>query len=175
MNMTKALLNQQEAATLGRLLYMMHPRFGLLWGMGIETGFRIGDLLRLRLKDVKDFKFIMREQKTGNRRPLELSEGIRQEIDLYASRYRILPSDYLFYSGEQNKRKPMSRQWAHRVISRMARLRGLKSIGVHSMRKMYACNLFRATGSILSVQGALGHKHPSTTMIYLKDLLEGQI
>jgi site-specific recombinase XerD len=53
----------------------------------------------------------------------------------YSSISNLSSTDYLFYRDRHNKDKPMSRQWAWRIISFVARENGLQAIGTHSMRK----------------------------------------
>jgi integrase len=65
----------------------------------------------------------------------------------------------------------MSRQWATTVIAKTARSLGLENVGAHSMRKIYACNIYRATGSIEAVRASLNHSKAETTLIYLRDVL----
>jgi integrase len=155
-------------------LHRFHPRFGVMWSIGSKTGLRIGDLLKLRCRDVCEAMQIQ-EQKTGTRRTVDITPDVMLEIARFSRLYHLRPDDYLFYRREYQRDQPMTRQWAHRVISRTANEIGLNFIGAHSMRKIYACNLYLASGSFKCVQEALHHKHPSTTMSYLRDLLPGAI
>lgn len=155
-----------------RLLDNRHPRFGTLWMAGVETGLRISDLLSLDAQTVISgaaWKVI--EQKTGKSRNIELSSTLTQRLMDIVSNSRLSETDKIFYRSSNNKKVSITRQWAHRIIARSASLIGLNDVGAHSMRKMYACNLFRSTGSLKRVQDELNHKYPSTTMIYLMDLL----
>jgi site-specific recombinase XerC len=65
----------------------------------------------------------------------------------------------------------MSRQWARRVIALTARNLSIDEVGAHSMRKIYACNIFRSTGDLEAVRVALNHSKVETTLIYLRDVL----
>jgi integrase len=142
-----------------------------MWNLGIATGLRIGDLLKLRPAQI-DRIFWIEEQKTKKIRGIFMTSEILETVNRYIREHRVASDGFLFYSSDSKKTKSMSRQWAHRIIARTASNLGLKCIGAHSMRKIYACGLFASTGSIKAVQSELGHKHMSTTLIYLKDLLE---
>ena len=151
-------------------------RFSLLWLLGITTGLRVSDLLALRTSSVSRTGFIsLNEKKTGKLKEIQLCPEVLEEYKYFVRMRGLKPNQYLFYSSNHRRDKPMTRQWVHHVIARTARLIGLDFIGAHSMRKIYACNLYRVTGSLKCVQDALNHKYASTTMIYLRDLLEAAV
>jgi integrase len=172
MKMTRAVTNIQDVNNIAHGLNKFDLRFSLLWKLGLVSGLRISDLLTLRASTIGTFGSMeVKEKKTGKTKRMELGHEIALEVSFYVAVKRLKKTDYLFYSREQKKDKPMSRQWAHRVIARTAQNKGLEFIGAHSMRKTYACDLFRSTGKIEAVQASLNHKYPSTTLTYLKDLL----
>jgi integrase len=174
MNRVKAVLSPEKVNALSARLKKAHPRFYLLWAIGISTGLRISDLLCLRPSHLTSTCFTFEESKTKKTRHLELDDELLQEARRFVARYHLGDGHFLFFSSAARKHKPMSRQWAHRVIAREAAEVALEMIGAHSMRKIYACRLFASSGSIETVQAILGHKYVSTTLIYLRDILEGK-
>jgi integrase len=156
------------------LLYRRHPRYGALWMVGVETGLRITDLLKLDAKTVlSGDSWTIIEQKTGKPRTIKFTSQTHAALleIVYNSGLMETDNDKIFYRHPTNKQQSITRQWAHRIIARTASNLGLGDVGAHSMRKIFACNLFRATGSFKRVQNELNHKYPSTTLIYLQDLL----
>lgn len=149
----------------------VHIKFHLLWELGVSSGLRISDLLTLRGSHIKPSGFHIVEQKTKNVRHIRLSLELFCYFKGFMALYAIGPDDFLFFSHEGRKYKPMSRQWAHRVIARTASKFALVAIGPHSMRKIYACRLYASTTSIEAVRRDLGHKKLETTLLYLQDLL----
>jgi integrase len=113
----------------------------------------------------------MMEKKTGKDRQVSISVDLLRDFERFVAWDGLVPSHFLFYSSFHAKVKPMTRQWVHKVISRVSRENGLNFIGTHSMRKIYACNLFSRFSCVYEVQKAMNHKYPSTTLIYLADLL----
>lgn len=170
-NKTKAILDPNQDYKMLKRLCKLHLRFGLMWLMGIVTGLRISDLLRLRPQNIKQITWV-REGKTGRIRGLFIPDDVLQAVDFCVTECNISQSEYLFFSSATRRYKPISRQWAHRIIAREAQILDLKHIGAHSMRKIYACNLYRSTGKIEAVQTALGHKDISTTFFYIRDVFE---
>jgi integrase len=166
---------KHQVAAVSAALRNIDLKFHFLWELGVCTGLRISDLLTLKPQHITGCKFTVTEVKTKNIRNIEIPMDTFCLLHGYISLMRLKQSDYLFFSSHKGIKKrdmPMSRQWAWRVISSVARQIGLEMIGTHSMRKIYACGYFVKSGSIQSVQKELGHKHMSTTLIYLKDLLE---
>jgi hypothetical protein len=169
MNMTTAITNPDDRKAMETMLGALHPRFRLLWLLGTFTGFRIGDLLAIRANDVQELLKI-KEQKTNKTREIALPPEIHTQFSRFIAIHAIKPDEFVFYSSASNKSKPISRQWANKVIARTARLRGLQGIGAHSMRKTFACDLFQSSGSIFAVQLALNHSKAETTKLYLRDI-----
>jgi integrase len=175
MNIVRALTLTQQIGAVSAALRDIDLRFHFLWEMGISTGLRISDLLNLQPKDFSCPCFTVTEKKTGNVRLIELPLDTFCLLRGYIALKRLKPADFLFHRTQKGvwiKDKPMSRQWAWKIISSTASKLGLNLIGTHSMRKIYSCGKFRATGSLRAVQEELGHKKLETTLLYLRDLIE---
>lgn len=170
MKITRAILEPRHIALIYLELKQFHPRFALLWELGIDSGFRISDLLNIRARDVVPVLCIT-EQKTGKYRAIKITEAVLNDLQFFIDDFQLAPGEFLFFRRLNRRDVPMSRQWAHRVIALASNKIGLISIGAHSMRKIYACNVYKRTRSIKSVQEALNHSKPETTLIYLRDLL----
>ena len=174
MKMSRAITNHQLANAMAVGLKNVHIRYSLLWAVGVNTGFRISDLLKLKTYHLMTSCITLKEGKTKNLRSVRLKPEIYDFFIGYAYLQQLKPNDFLFFSskkGKPIKGKSMSRQWANRVIGRVARLNGLQTLSCHSMRKTYACNFFTLYGDLNALKNDLGHRHLSTTLIYVKDLL----
>jgi len=171
MKIVNAITVSRDVYYMEKALFKVHWRYGLMWYLGTFTGLRISDLLKLRPYDIAELLWV-EEQKTKKIRCIYLPLALLADIEEYIQHYRLAPLEYLFFSSGSRRNKPISRQWAHRIIARTARYNGLHSVGAHSMRKIYACDLYRSTGHLESVQRALGHKNISTTFLYIREILE---
>jgi integrase len=167
----KAVLNPNQVAEMAEALRTIHLRYGLLWELGITTGLRISDLLSLRASSVSSGTLTVTESKTKNVRKINLGLELFVIFGTYIKFFGLKDTDFLFFSSHRKKDKPMSRQWANRVIALTASKTGLESVGTQSMRKTYACNQFCVLRCSKRVQSDLGHKYESTTLLYLRDLL----
>ena len=115
-------------------------RMFLLFEIGINTGLRISDMIRLRKKHVCGEWIETVEQKTGKVTRIPLNTTIRQIIQ---DRCRNMePDDLLFPSrmetGDGTIQQPMTRRTAYNDIRLIAKMFGLGDrIGCHTLRKTF--------------------------------------
>ncbi len=161
-----------------------------LWILSSETGFRIGDLLKIRQWQVPksgsnnpDSNLVLTEAKTGKKRSVKLTAravmAMRWALNNCPERH---PLKYLFparlrsgavaLQSERRGKGHLHRSTAHRHFTAAVKRAGLSGKGytVHSLRKIYAARIYAETGSALEVQRDLGHANLSTTLLYLTDL-----
>jgi integrase len=149
-------------------------KYYVLLLIGFNTGLRISDILKIRVRDVSE-SFILRETKTGKQRTIKLSKTILGQIERYIDRvHKNKRMNYLVYSRHWCKDKPLTRVQAYKILRRIAETVGLMGTGTHCMRKSFAHDLFRDTKDINVVRDVLNHKYTETTMRYLftPDILE---
>ncbi|WP_243292851.1 site-specific integrase [Bacillus sp. FJAT-47783] len=137
-----------------------------LFYFGINTGLRISDILRLRVKDVrgKDLAKVKME-KTGNTVEVYFNPVLQQEIEKYTS--RMADSDWLFPSREGNK--PITRQMADKVLRDVAVACGIDrdQWGTHSMRKTFGYHYYQRTKDVYYLMRLFGHTTQSQTLRYI--------
>lgn len=119
--------------------------------MGLNTAFRIGDLLQLQWQDVfqeKDAKFrehiSVTEQKTGKKRIVAINAAVRKALlQFRESCPELLAKDYLFPS-QKDRQHPISRYQAYRIIRNAAIHTGLEEhISCHSLRKTFGYHAWK--------------------------------
>jgi len=137
------------------------PTERLIFRIAVETGFRISDILQLRA-DIKQTITVV-ERKTKKFRSAKLSDELYADLIKYCP--VSVPRHYLFKSV-RNVLKPYNRMTYHRALKRAATALQI-DFSAHSMRKLYALNIFERTKSLTDVQEALKHKYPATTAAYL--------
>ena len=105
----------------------------LLFVMGINTGLRISDLLKLTLDDVLDSKnrpvkiLILKEQKTGKARKIVLNEGVRKALQETISLKEDVQVDEYLFKSQKGKNRPISRVQAWQVLNDAAKTCGIQS------------------------------------------------
>lgn len=140
----------------------------MLFTIGINTGLRIGDILALKVGDVRgrDTAVII-EQKTGKKRKLYL-RNIADEIDAYT---RFMDEgDYLFSSRKKDadgQRKSISTTQAYRALQKAADLLERSDIGTHTMRKTFGYQHYQRNKDVAILMEVFNHSSPSVTKRYI--------
>jgi len=106
-------------------------------------------------------------KKTGVLIRIHVDDRLLHDVIEYSK--TLSEGDYLFYSRENQKDRPVTRQHVARVLRAVGASVGLDHISTHSMRRTYAVGLYRACNDLLTVQRALGHKYLSSTLCYMLD------
>ena len=84
-----------------------NPRNHLLFAIGINNGLRAGDLLKLKVKDVRHLKagdiITIKESKTKKENVLVINKTVHKALKTYLA--KVQPDDdcYLFQSRKGNK------------------------------------------------------------------------
>ena len=147
------------------------PRDLLLFTMGINNGLRIGDLLKLKVKDVHGVKagdtVRGREQKTGKPNVLVVNRATYKALDNYLKTFNPGPDEYLFPS--QKGGGPLTVSAANQMIKRWCKQINLRgNYGTHSLRKTfgYIQRVHYGVGFELLCK-RFNHSSPAVTMRYL--------
>ena len=150
----------------GHVLYALTAQNRLVCKVALETGLRVGDIVALKTADLKKKSFILIEQKTKKKRTIRLREGLRNELLRQAGTIFV-------FEHRTDPTKHRTRQAVYNDIKRAAKLFRIKeNISPHSLRKLYAVDLYKKTGSLSQVMDALNHDNDAVTMIYaLADML----
>ena len=139
----------------------------LLFEIGINTGLRIGDILRLRKKHVCGEWIETVEQKTGKVNRLPLNTTIRYIIQ---DRCRDLdPDQLLFPSGMKlDVEMPMSRRNAYNDIRDIAEKFHLgDKIGCHTLRKTFGYWHYKQNHDLEMLRQWFNHASTFVTLRYI--------
>ena len=153
--------------------------FGLVLMLGLESGARISDLLKMKYSDIKEMKdrpnvFALNYYVTKSKayHKWVISAQLKGRIDITREWLKLeygYYGDYIFYNPKANK--PFTREWASKRVSVANKLGKMGEIvdvaGSHSLRKAAAHNLFDRSQDLRLVQSLLKHKNIATTSKYL--------
>ena len=136
----------------------------ILFLLGINTGLRISDLLKLRIKDIKGKKkIVIKEGKTDKPRTLHL-ENIYKELNDYIK--TLEGTEWLFPSRKGDK--PISRVQAYRQLNKASEMIDItEGIGTHTMRKTFGYWYYKQTKDVVKLQLIFNHAHPNITLRYI--------
>lgn len=137
----------------------------VLFMFGIYTGLRISDILKLRVRDVKNKDYIfIREQKTGKEKRFPINKKLKKILDNYAKTRKDF--EYLFRS-RKGMNKPLRREQVYKILKDASEAFGLECIGCHTMRKTFGYFLYRDTKDAATLKEIFNHADISTTMRYI--------
>lgn len=148
-------------ADYSRLYPYMTRDNALALEVAVVTGLRIGDVLKIRKRDIVGGSVRYTAQKTGKKGTAALPRHLASMLTSRCSK----PSDFVFPgSGKTGHR---TRQTVWHDVRRAARCAGIddKLISPHSARKTFAVELMHRQG-IDAVQDALQHSRRDVTEIY---------
>lgn len=82
MNAVEPIRDREKVQDIADYLKSKNERDYVLWMFGIYTALRVSDILKMRVRDVKNKDYIiMREQKTNNERKFVINKKLRKAID----------------------------------------------------------------------------------------------
>ena len=137
--------------------------------IGIRCGFRISEILSLRIENVTQFGKVA-NQITVNRANMKGKQSSRT-VPLHPQAKKVI-EEYLQQMKLYDLKTrlfPMTRQHAHRLLkeaTNKAQLSG--KVSTHSLRKTFADRVHTALGeNIFKTQQAMGHRSVASTAHYL--------
>ncbi|MBA7610888.1 Tyrosine recombinase XerC [subsurface metagenome] len=152
------------------------PRDYLLFVLGITSGLRISDILKLKVEDVKNtngtIKDILKftEKKTKKPRRLPFSKNTKEALQFFFNKTGIFEYDrYLFTSNKSNGNKPLTGVRAWQLVNDWCFEVGINhSVGTHTLRKT-AGYMMRTRGNIPieRISEILGHSNVKVTSRYI--------
>jgi integrase len=151
-----------------------------LFTLGILSGFRITELLSLRVKDVLQHGHLVdrvtvprrhMKRKTQSRTVIlhpQAKAALHAWLAALQTQATVTPETYVFKS-RNGPNQPISRRRALRLLQAICRSHGMTGqLGTHSMRKTFANNVYERLGrDLVKTQHALGQQNITTTIRYL--------
>lgn len=151
----------------------------ILFIIGITTGYRAGDLVKLKIRDLKEAierkeftifegkKLNSKNIREKNRKPrtVEVIPGVAKLLKEYIKN----KSDYEYaFKSRKGLNNNIGVQAVSNILKEAGEYFGLDNISAHSMRKTYAYKLYIDNGKeILPIKELLGHSSIEETKLYL--------
>jgi integrase len=136
----------------------------ILFSLGINTGLRVSDLLKLTIQQLKGKKkIVVVEKKTKKKRDIYLT-GVFEELNAYIE--TLDETEWLFPSRKGDK--PITRIQVYRQLNKAADMADINTgIGTHTMRKTFGYWHYKAFKDVAKLQSILNHSHPAITLDYI--------
>lgn len=148
------------------VLLKMSYRDYLFFEVGINTGLRISDILKLKVSDIRGKYYIeLKEQKTGKMKKFRMNSVLKAELENYIMTKN---DDNYVFESLRTSGNPLERTRAYRILNQAAKIAKLSmKIGTHTMRKTFGFHFYRQTKDIALLQVLFNHSSPSVTLRYI--------
>ena len=144
-----------------------------LFNLAIDSKLRGCDLVRIRVRDVKQgdriaHRAVVMQRKTKRPVEFEITDATRSAIQDHIDRIQLTSNDYLFPSRINPEAHLSTRQYA-KLVKNWTEDIGLDPViyGTHSLRRTKATLIYRRTKNLRAVQLLLGHANVESTVRYL--------
>ncbi|TCJ01591.1 site-specific integrase [Cytobacillus praedii] len=164
MNLVQPIREKELIQSIKKYLKSKSERNFILFLFGINTGMRISDILKLRVKDVEGWSVFVREGKTKKLREVKMPPELKKAIRSYC---KGKPKNEFLFKSRIGKNKPITRGMAYVILQDIAEEFGLERIGTHSFRKTYGYHHYKQFKDIAVLQEMLNHSDPKITRRYI--------
>lgn len=166
MNYVQPIRDLEKIEEIKNILKKQSFRNYFLFVLGINTGLRISDLLKLKATDVKRKTHItIKEEKTSKAKRFKINSLLSLEIEDYIKSMKS--DEYLFPSRTGKKTKPISRVMAYNILNAAAHQAGINEIGTHTLRKTFGYHFYQRYKDVAMLQQLFNHSAPSVTLRYI--------
>lgn len=168
-------VHQIEVA-LSRMTSARGRRMFLLWEVGVRLGLRIGDLVELKVKDLrgkKSYTFIPQKTRKTKKKPMPVTVTLDPYLRriIQARCEGMDDNAWLFESqrrGAGGVERHITRQQAWNDLKEIERIcRPGLPIGCHTMRKTFGYHYYQRNHDPSILQKWFDHSSPAITLIYI--------
>jgi len=151
-----------------------------LFLLGVKSGFRVSELLSLRLGDVVQSGRLVDKVTVQRRNMKKKTEGrtvllhpvAKAALTAWINELKTegyMTTDTFVFQSRKGQNRPVSRVHAWRVLEEAYGSNEMTGkLGTHSMRKTFANKVYDALGrDLVKTQRALGHRNINSTVQYL--------
>lgn len=170
MNSVEPIRDMQLVYDIEDYLKEKSERNYVLFLIGVNTGLRISDILKLRTRDIRDPKgnirkhISLQEQKTGKDKKIKISDDIRPILKEYLKDKKEY--EYIIKSSKGTN-KPITRQQAYRILSEIGKMFDIENMGCHTLRKTLGYHYYNKTKDIAALMELYNHSSPVITLRYI--------
>jgi site-specific recombinase XerD len=168
MKMVNAIKSKEKIVLMKKFLENHSIRDYCLFLLGINTGIKLQELLKLRVHDIcKDGKitdFLTIPHYSNP--PVYINTSIKRTLKKYLNENSFIETDYLFRSRKTDN--PITRQQAYRIINDAAKNAGIEEpVGMTTLRKTFGYHAYSQGVAISLIQKRLQHASPSETKHFI--------
>ncbi|MCQ9211831.1 MULTISPECIES: tyrosine-type recombinase/integrase [unclassified Streptococcus] len=134
----------------------------LMFLVGVNAGLRIGDIVKLKVRNVKGWYIVLVDEKTGKNTKRKMPKTLKNRMRKYIEDKK--DNDFLFPSREGGHLSPNA---AYKIIKKAAQEVGLDNIATHSLRKTFGHFMYEQTKDVALIMNLLNHSSQSVSLRYI--------
>lgn len=164
MSLVEAIKNKRDIIKIQNILEKESYRNLLLFCVGINSGLRISDILRLNVGDVKDKEYIsLVEKKTKKHKKFPINSKLKKMFKIFT---QDKPLNMPLFITKFNNR--LDRIEAYRILKRASIKANLEeNIGTHTLRKTFGYHHYKQFKDIAILQKIFNHSSAEITLSYI--------
>lgn len=176
MEFVEPIRDKEKIETVKKILRKNGSRDYLLFLLGINSGLRISDILRLKVRDIYNKDYIeITEQKTNKYKRFPITYSFKNTLEEFIVDKNS--EDWLFKS--RKGKKAITRIQAYRIINQACTEAGItERIGTHTLRKTFGYHFYQEKKDIALLQYIFNHSAPSVTLRYIginQDMIDASL
>lgn len=164
MNFVQPIRDPDIIADIKVFLKEYNLRNFMLFLAGINTGLRISDILKLRVRDVTGTHISIREKKTNKQKLILITPELKRELRVFIQGKQ--PHEYLFQS-RQGHNRPIGRSMAYKMLKKVAEEFELQEIGCHTLRKTFGYFFYLQEKDVAMLMKMFNHSSEKVTLRYI--------
>lgn len=175
----KPITTTEKVLDIQDYLKYKNERDYVLFVVGVTTGYRAGDLVSLKARDIRESlrkgEFTIFEGKKRNSKNIREKNRKPRTVEIIPKVSKLLKEyikdkkdyEYIFKS-RKGTNKPIGVQAVSNILKEAGEYFGLYDISAHSMRKTYAYKIYiESDRDIVAVKELLGHRSIEETKLYI--------
>lgn len=138
----------------------------LLFEVALYTGFRITDILSIRVRDVQGWDIKIKEKKTGKVREVRMTPELKKNMRDFV---KGKPLNQFVFKSREGKNNPISRQRFDQILKQVVEDLEIDNIAAHSIRKTFGYFYYQKFNGVNDLMSIFNHSSERTTLIYIGD------
>ncbi len=165
MNYVEPIRDSEKIRELANYLRNYSERNYIMFLIGVNSGLRISDILRLRVRDVKEKDYIsLREKKTKKQRIFPITPMLKKELKKHCANKQ---EDEFLIKSRIGYNNPISRVRAYEILRKAGEILGLYNLGTHTLRKTFGYQFYVQYKDVVTLQKIFNHSSPAITLRYI--------
>ena len=167
MNIVDPIRDEEIIKSIEGHLRKENERDYILFLVGLHTGLRISDILRIRVEDIYKKNILkVKEKKTSKAKDVSLSSKLQREVNKYVEKNEM-SSEYFLIKSRNGFNEHIGRGRAYDIIKGVCIKFKVDNVGTHTMRKTFGYWHYKKYRDIEALRKYFNHSDSTVTTRYI--------